>query len=97
MGAMIGGHATAEGTARYRERFAGRLPAEHFRELTGGAWASSIGIGTYLGREDAANRLLALAGGGHSSRLVAPRRYGKTSLLRRVLAHAAAEGWATRL
>ena len=58
MGAMIGGHATAEGTARYRERFAGRLPAEHFRELTGGAWASSIGIGTYLGREDAATDAL---------------------------------------
>jgi hypothetical protein len=50
-----------------------------------------------IDREDAADRLLALAAGGHSSRLVAPRRYGKTSLLRRVLAHAAAEGWATAL
>ena len=55
---MIGGHATAEGTARYRARFAGRVPAEHFRELAGGAWASSIGIGTYLGREDAATDAL---------------------------------------
>jgi aryl-alcohol dehydrogenase-like predicted oxidoreductase len=50
---MIAGHATAEGTAGYVERFAGRLPAEHFREL-GGVRASSLGLGTYLGREDAA-------------------------------------------
>lgn len=50
-----------------------------------------------IDRDDAANRLFALAAGGHSSRLVAPRRYGKTSLLRRVLGHATAEGWATAL
>ena len=50
-----------------------------------------------IDREDAATRLFALAAGGHSSRLVAPRRYGKTSLLRRVLGHASAEGWATAL
>jgi hypothetical protein len=50
-----------------------------------------------IDRDDAANRLVALAAGGHSARLVAPRRYGKTSLLRRVLAHASAEGWATAL
>jgi hypothetical protein len=50
-----------------------------------------------IDREEAAARLLALAAGGHSSRLVAPRRYGKTSLLRRVLTHASAEGWATAL
>jgi len=58
MAPMIGGHATAEGTTRYRERFAQRVPAEHFRELAGGALASSIGIGTYLGREDAATDAL---------------------------------------
>jgi aryl-alcohol dehydrogenase-like predicted oxidoreductase len=57
MGPMIGGHATAEGTARYLERLAGRVPAEHFREL-GDARVSSIGIGTYLGREDAATDAL---------------------------------------
>ena len=50
-----------------------------------------------IDREDTAVRLLALAAGGHSSRLVAPRRYGKTSLLRRVLSHASADGWATAL
>jgi aryl-alcohol dehydrogenase-like predicted oxidoreductase len=57
MGAMIAGHATAEGTARYVERFAGRLPAEHFRELDG-VHASSLGLGTYLGREDDATDAL---------------------------------------
>jgi aryl-alcohol dehydrogenase-like predicted oxidoreductase len=55
---MIGGHATAAGTTRYLERVAGGVPAEHFRELPGGARASSIGIGTYLGREDAATDVL---------------------------------------
>ncbi len=37
-----------------------------------------------IDREDEARRLLELAEGGHASRLSAPRRYGKTSLLRRV-------------
>ncbi len=58
MSPMIGGHATAEGTTRYLERLATRVPPEHFRELAGGARASSIGIGTYLGREDAATDAL---------------------------------------
>ena len=48
---MIAGHATTEGTARYRGRFAS-LPAEHFRALQG-ARVSTLGLGTYLGREDA--------------------------------------------
>ena len=52
MGPMIVGHATAEGTARYRERVASRVPAAHFREMAGGVGGASIGIGTYLGRED---------------------------------------------
>lgn len=55
---MIGGHATVEGTTRYLERLAPRVPAEHFRELAGGVRAASIGIGTYLGREDAATDAL---------------------------------------
>ena len=42
-------------------------------------------------------RLRTLAEGGHASRLVAPRRYGKTSLLRRVLVEASGSGWATAL
>lgn len=46
------GHATAEGTARFRDRFAARLPG-HFREAQG-LWLSSIGLGTYLGEPTAA-------------------------------------------
>lgn len=37
-----------------------------------------------IDRDEEAARLLHLAEGGHASRLSAPRRYGKTSLLRRV-------------
>jgi aryl-alcohol dehydrogenase-like predicted oxidoreductase len=58
MGSMIAGHATAEGTARYAARLAGRVPAEHFREMAAGVHASSLGLGTYLGREDAATDAL---------------------------------------
>jgi aryl-alcohol dehydrogenase-like predicted oxidoreductase len=57
MCAMIAGHATAEGTARYVGHFAERLPAEHFRSM-GEARASSLGLGTYLGREDDATDAL---------------------------------------
>jgi aryl-alcohol dehydrogenase-like predicted oxidoreductase len=39
-------HATPEGTARYRDRFADR--PGHFRQAQG-LWLSSIGLGTYLG------------------------------------------------
>jgi aryl-alcohol dehydrogenase-like predicted oxidoreductase len=48
---MIPGFATAEGTARFRDRFAARLPG-HIREAQG-LWISSIGIGTYLGEPTA--------------------------------------------
>jgi aryl-alcohol dehydrogenase-like predicted oxidoreductase len=48
----IPGSATAEGTARFRDRFAARLPG-HFR-AGDGRWLSSIGLGTYLGEPDAA-------------------------------------------
>lgn len=44
---LIPGYATLEGTARYRDRFASRMPG-HFRDV-GGLWLSSIGLGTYLG------------------------------------------------
>jgi aryl-alcohol dehydrogenase-like predicted oxidoreductase len=47
----IEGYATAEGTERYRERFAGTAAGGHFR-LEQGLWLSSIGIGTYLGGWD---------------------------------------------
>jgi aryl-alcohol dehydrogenase-like predicted oxidoreductase len=53
---MLSGRATAEGTARFRDA-AGAAPG-HFREALGGLWLSSLGIGTYLGRDDAATDAL---------------------------------------
>ena len=47
----INGYASLEGTARYRERFAGKTAVNHFR-LEQNLWLSSIGIGTYLGHWD---------------------------------------------
>lgn len=51
----IVGYATAEGTARYRDRMvaAGATDAHHFRDALGGLAVSSIGLGTYLGGYDA--------------------------------------------
>jgi len=49
---LMSGHATPEGTARFRRRFEAKLPG-HFREFQG-LWISSIGIGTYLGEPTAA-------------------------------------------
>ena len=40
-------YATAEGTARYRDRFSADRPG-HFRQVQG-LWLSSIGLGTYRG------------------------------------------------
>ena len=45
------GSATSDGTDRYRKRFDGKIPAEHFRQIET-VWISSIGIGTYLGNYD---------------------------------------------
>lgn len=59
---MIPGHATAEGTTRYRDRFPQLRDARHFRRPESVAevdelWLSSIGLGTYLGdTDDAADR-----------------------------------------
>src|SRR5271165_6459734 len=50
-----------------------------------------------IDRDHEADDLLALAAGGHSFRLVGPRRYGKTTLLRRVLDSAGRDGRATVL
>ena len=50
-----------------------------------------------IDRDPEAEDLLALAEGGHSFRLVGPRRYGKTTLLRRVLEAAERQGMATVL
>lgn len=51
---MLAGRATDKGTARYAARFSPRVPDVHFRRLAGAGLISSLGIGTYLGREDAA-------------------------------------------
>jgi uncharacterized protein len=50
-----------------------------------------------IDRDPEAEELLALAVGNHSFRLVGPRRYGKTTLLRRVLEAAERDGMATVL
>lgn len=50
-----------------------------------------------IDREVEAGELVALAQGGHSVRLVGPRRYGKTTLLRKVLDDAQNAGMATVL
>jgi aryl-alcohol dehydrogenase-like predicted oxidoreductase len=52
---MFTGRATLEGTARFRDA-SGAAPG-HFREGLG-VWLSSLGIGTYLGRDDAATDAL---------------------------------------
>jgi len=48
----IAGHATPDGTDRYRRRFASTVAEGHFRQFQG-LWLSSVGLGTYLGDEDA--------------------------------------------
>ena len=44
------GFATREGTDRYRRRFDGKIPREHFRSMNG-LWTSSIGIGGQVAEE----------------------------------------------
>lgn len=44
-------YATPIGTARYKNKFAGKVDPDHFR-LQQGLWLPSIGFGTYLGEED---------------------------------------------
>jgi aryl-alcohol dehydrogenase-like predicted oxidoreductase len=55
---MIEGRATEAGTARYAAARAPAIPAEHFRPLPPLGALSSLGIGTYLGREDPATDAL---------------------------------------
>ncbi len=52
MASMLSGRATEEGTQRYAARLAPFVPAVNFRPLAGVGGLSSVGIGTYLGRED---------------------------------------------
>ena len=51
---MIAGLATEQGTARYAGRSRRNVVPEHFRIVEGGLRLSSVGSGTYLGREDEA-------------------------------------------
>jgi len=53
---MLPGRATPEGTARFRDASGAALG--HFRQTPHGLWLSSLGIGTYLVRDDAATDAL---------------------------------------
>ncbi len=44
--------ATPDGTRRFRDRHAGRIPASHFRRALDDLTVASLGIGTYLGGPD---------------------------------------------
>lgn len=67
------------------------------RDLNPFTISGELRSGEMIDREEEAARLLALAEGGHWVRLQAPRRYGKTTLLRRTLDDAARAGMATAL
>ncbi len=66
------------------------MPANPFR------YSAPVGVDDLIDRDAETALLLATADEGNNARLVAPRRYGKTSLLRRMLAESAAgeRGWA---
>ncbi len=55
----LSGHASLEGTARFRDRAVGtrKLPPQHFRDGPGGLVFTSLGLGTYIGPPDAATDL----------------------------------------
>jgi hypothetical protein len=67
------------------------------RDLNPFRFSGPLGSDDMIDRDPEAEDLLALAEGGHSFRLVGPRRYGKTTLLRRVLEAAEREKMATVL
>src|SRR5215210_3823055 len=46
---LVEGRATADGTRRFRKRFARTQPDHFYRTLVDGAVVSSLGLGTYLG------------------------------------------------
>lgn len=58
-------------------------------------FSDPVAVEDLLDRDHEAEAMLRTAESGTNSRLVAPRRYGKTSLLRRVIRDADREGWAT--
>ncbi|HTW43521.1 MAG TPA: hypothetical protein VMD79_14540 [Solirubrobacteraceae bacterium] len=58
-------------------------------------YSEPLPVEELIDRDVEAEQLMARAQEGNNSRLVAPRRFGKTSLLRRVIRDADREGWAT--
>ena len=52
------GQATPKGTERFAQRHAERVAAGNFREVVPGLLTSTVGLGTYLGREDDATDAL---------------------------------------
>jgi hypothetical protein len=58
-------------------------------------YSEPVPLEDLINRKAEAGELLERAEEGNNSRLVAPRRFGKTSLLRRVMYDAEREGWAT--
>ena len=69
----------------------GQLPAgvNPFR------YSNPIPVEDLVDREDERQEMIDLAWSANNARLAAPRRYGKTSLLKATLAKAADEGWTT--
>jgi uncharacterized protein len=67
------------------------------RDLNPFRFSGPLAPEAMIDRDPEADDLLALAEGGHSFRLVGPRRYGKTTLLRRILGAATEQGMATVL
>lgn len=57
-------------------------------------YSEPVSVGDLINRDAEATTLLERASEGNNSRLMAPRRFGKTSLLRRALHDAQREGWA---
>jgi hypothetical protein len=58
-------------------------------------YSEPVPVEDLMNRNAEASELLERADEGNNSRLVAPRRFGKTSLLRRVMHDAEKQGWAT--
>jgi hypothetical protein len=58
-------------------------------------YSEPVPVEELIDRDPEAEALMARAEEGNNSRLVAPRRFGKTSLLRRLISDADRAGWAT--
>jgi hypothetical protein len=75
-------------SAAYRRVRCGRTV---LTDLNPFVYSRPVGPDDVIDRDDETRKLLASAAGGHYVRLYAPRKYGKTSLLRRVLRDAERE------